>query len=107
MRTKESALESSLRVKIEALGHGVRCLKFVSPGCTGVPDRIVLIPGGETVFVEMKQAGQKEGARQVYVQDRLRDLGFTVFSTVDRPERIDEVVKHIRERMFLCGYGDF
>lgn len=41
------------------LCEGVRamsglCLKWVSPGCTGVPDRIVLLPGGRVYFVELK-----------------------------------------------------
>ena len=32
-------------------------LKFVSPGRIGVPDRIVLLPGGRCTFVEIKRSG--------------------------------------------------
>ncbi len=78
------------RFKSEVEKYGCRCLKFVSPGFTGVPDRIVLIPGGRICFVELKAPGKKERPRQRYVQDLLRKLGFTVFSSVDE-KRIHEV----------------
>ena len=32
--------------------------KFVSPGLNGVPDRLVLFPGGKIAFVELKAPGQ-------------------------------------------------
>lgn len=39
--------------------HGVLCWKWVSPGRDGVPDRIVVIPGGVVVFVELKTSSGK------------------------------------------------
>ena len=93
----ERDLERRLRDQLRRAG----CLplKFESPGYTGVPDRIVLIPGGRIVFVEMKAPGEKERPRQVYVQGLLRRLGFTVFSAVDSREKIDRVVEYCREVM--------
>ena len=35
--------------------HGGMCLKWVCPGWAGVPDRIVLLPGGKVIFVELKR----------------------------------------------------
>lgn len=35
--------------------HSGLCLKFVSPGNAGVPDRIVVWPDGRIVFVELKR----------------------------------------------------
>ena len=93
----ESYLENKFRKKVKALGHGVLCLKFVSPGFTGVPDRIILLPGARVVFVELKQRGEKERKRQSYVQGLLRKLGFPVFSAVDREEKIDAVVAYCEE----------
>lgn len=90
----ESSLESKFRKRIKALGHGVLCLKFVSPGFTGVPDRIILLPGAHVVFVELKQRGEKERKRQSYVQGLLLKLGFPVFSAVDREEKVDAVVAY-------------
>ena len=93
----ERDLERRLRDQLRRAG----CLplKFVSPGYTGVPDRIILIPGGQIVFVEMKAPGEKERPRQVYLQGLLRRMGFTVFSAVDSREKIDSVVEYCREAM--------
>jgi len=90
---KESTVEARLRKGIERAGG--RCLKFVSPGHTGVPDRIILMPGGRVYFAELKAPGEKERARQEYVQRQLRKLGFKVFSSVDSTEKIDEIMSRI------------
>ena len=62
----------------EVRNRGGRCLKWVSPGRRGVPDRICLFPGGVVVFVETKQPGKKikDGSLQAYWQLELRKLGF-------------------------------
>lgn len=93
----ESYYEDKLRKRVKALGHGARCLKFESPGFTGVPDRMILLPGGNLIFVEMKQPGKKERKRQEYVHGVLRGLGFEVFSTVDSMERIELVIDRCKE----------
>lgn len=90
---KESTIEARLRKGVERAGG--RCLKFVSPGHTGVPDRIILMPGGRVYFAETKAPGEKERPRQEYVQRKLRGLGFRVFSSVDCDERLGEVMKQI------------
>ena len=100
---RENYYENKLRRKIRALGCGAVCLKFVSPGYTGVPDRIILLPGGHVIFVELKQPGKVERERQRYVQSVLRRLGFDVFSAVDSDERIDEVVEKCRGEMRNAG----
>ena len=33
--------------------------KFVSPGNAGVPDRVVILQGGKSGFVELKRPGEK------------------------------------------------
>lgn len=50
-------LEKDIEQKIKAFvaSRGGRCLKFVSPSHVGVPDRIVLLPGGVVGFLEVKQ----------------------------------------------------
>ena len=55
MRIKESAVERRLVSGVKA--RGGLCWKFVSPGMSGVPDRIVLLPGARIVFVELKRPG--------------------------------------------------
>ena len=90
MGDKEKDIERYLKKKVEALG--CLCLKFESPGFTGVPDRIILLPSGEVVFVELKAPGKKERPRQEYVQEQIRRLGFIVMSAVDSREKADRVV---------------
>lgn len=95
MTMLEREIESKLREPIKALGG--LCLKFETPGYTGVPDRIILLPGGVIRFVETKQPGKKERARQRLVHGLLRELGFTVYSTVDSVEKIGAIIAECRE----------
>ena len=92
---RESTIESKFKKAVEATG--AKCLKFVSPGFTGVPDRIILLPGGTVFFVELKAPGKKERVRQEYVQGILRNMGFTVFSSVNTDEQILEITHKCRE----------
>ena len=87
---RETVIERKLRDRIRELGG--LCLKWESPSYTGVPDRLILLPRGNVLMVETKAPGKKERARQRYVQGLLRDLGFTVFSTVDSIEKVNDIV---------------
>lgn len=91
----EKDIESKLRNPIRKLGG--LCLKFETPGFTGVPDRILLLPGARAVFVETKKPGKKERRRQEYVQEQIRALGFTVYSTVDSAAKVNAIVEACRE----------
>lgn len=95
----ESSIERQLKRTVEGLEDKIMCLKFESPGMSGVPDRVILLPGGHTVFVELKQPGKHERARQEYVQQKIRDAGFAVFSGVDSPEKIKQVAEYCRYLM--------
>lgn len=54
---KESAIEARLVRMVK--DRGGLCYKFISPGNPGVPDRIVVAPGGRTIYVELKtEAGR-------------------------------------------------
>ena len=76
MGKPEGYVEDYLRD--EAKRRGALCLKFTSPGTTGVPDR-VLIGHGKTVFVEAKAPGQKPRPRQEVVFDAMRKRGAEVY----------------------------
>lgn len=75
---QEKELEKKLKNFIKA--EGGLCLKWVSPGFTGVPDRICLLPGGRVVFAELKRPGIKDGLspRQKRVISQLKALGCSV-----------------------------
>ena len=49
---KESQIERRLVEGVKRLGG--MCLKFVSPGTLGVPDRIIITAKGRVIFVELK-----------------------------------------------------
>lgn len=85
MTILEKELEKKLVRAVEA--RGGKCLKWTSPGMTGLPDRIVLLPGGRLCFVEMKRPqGGRVGALQHYWAQKLKELGFRhawVYTEVD------------------------
>ena len=74
---------------------GGMALKFVSHGCDGVPDRLVLLPGGKVGFVEVKAPRKKPRPLQVRRISQIRGLGFPVF-VVDGMEQIEEVLQKIK-----------
>ena len=88
----ERSIEKMLKKKVEQAIPGAKCMKFISPGYTGVPDRVILLPYGVTVFVELKRPGAVPRIRQKYVQEQLRKLGFPVIGCVDSPEAVKQAV---------------
>ncbi len=86
---REKNIEGYLRDKVKAAGG--MAYKFVSPGNAGVPDRIVLLPGGKVVFVELKAPGKKSTPLQEAQQRRIRALGFMVM-VVDTRQGVDELL---------------
>ena len=84
MREKE--IEERLRKVVKKSG-GI-ALKFMSPGFSGVPDRLVLIPGGQAIFVELKAPGKKARPLQMARHEMLRGLGFPVY-VIDSMEGIE------------------
>lgn len=89
----ERVIESRLRQ--EAKKRGGMALKFVSPGMNGVPDRIVLLPGGKMAFVELKAPGKVPRALQQKRIGQLRKLGFLVY-VLDGTERIGGILDEIQ-----------
>lgn len=73
----EKVLEKRLIKKIEQLGGW--CLKLWSISFTGLPDRMILLPGARIYFVEVKRIGQEPNLRQKWVHGKLRAFGFKVY----------------------------
>lgn len=82
MREKE--VEAAL-VKAAKKRNGV-ALKFVSPGLSGVPDRLVLLPDGKIGFIELKAPGKKMRLLQEKRKSQLERLGFLVFCLNNKEE---------------------
>ena len=70
---REGEIERRLSTGVRALGGTT--YKFVSPGNSGVPDRIVIFPGGLVEFVEVKAEGGRLRYAQMMQLTKLKDLG--------------------------------
>lgn len=90
----EKEIEEQLKIKVRRAGG--TALKFVSPGNSGVPDRVVILPGGKIGFVELKASGKKLRPDQRRQQERLKELGCCV-AVVDNAETIDAIIRKIKE----------
>ena len=75
----EKEIERKLKILVEGKLGGL-CLKWVCPGWSGVPDRILLLPGGRIQFAELKRPkGSKTSSLQLWWKRKLEELGFTVW----------------------------
>lgn len=90
----EKILEKKLREKIK--NRDGMALKFVPTFYKGAPDRIVLLPGGKTVWVELKTTGQKLRPIQEVRKKELENLGYKVF-VVDSQETLDDFLRKVDE----------
>ncbi len=91
MREKEIEQKFTLMAR----RTGGLALKFVSPGMSGMPGRLVLLPGGRMAFVEVKAPGRAPRPLQEARHRTLRRLGLAVF-VLDRPEQIGGILDEIR-----------
>ena len=89
---REKVIEQKLVKAVKAAG-GI-APKLVSPGFDGMPDRMVLMPGGRTGFVEVKAPGEKPRPLQTSRYRLLRRLGFHVY-VLDNAEQIETILREI------------
>jgi len=89
---RESTIEARLVRMVRAKGG--LCYKFVSPGNPGVPDRIVITPGGRTIYVELKTPVGRLARIQKWQQEELRKRQAEV-RTLWSVEQVNEFVKEV------------
>ena len=89
---REKTIEAILVQLVRSKGG--LALKFSRPGCDGVPDRLVLLPGGKIAFIELKAPGKTLRPLQVRRKRQLEALGFSVYC-IDRPEQIETVLQEM------------
>lgn len=88
----EKDIEEWLNKKIKDLGGLSR--KFVSPGNSGVPDRIYILPGGRVYFVELKTEIGRFSNLQKWQMAELQRLGCKV-RKVKGMKQAKELIKEL------------
>ena len=103
----EKSIENILRKAVEDEG-GV-CLKWTCPGHRGVPDRMILFPGGIIAFVELKRPGAKvkAGGLQEWWRQRLVEFGFPCYE-ISTVKQIQQLVFQLSTESFALttSYAD-
>ena len=89
----EKVLEKYLVSEVKSLGGWA--VKLLSGLVTGLPDRLILLPGGVVAFVEVKTTGKKATPRQLIVHKKLMQLGFRV-EVLDSKEGINNFISIYR-----------
>lgn len=77
----------------EVRGRGGLCIKMLS--ATGLPDRLVLLPGGRLAFIELKTPVGKLSKIQKWWLAKLTSLGFMAVCLSDRGA-IRELLNHLQ-----------
>ena len=88
----ESKIEKRLKREVEKISG--LCLKFTSPGMSGVPDRLVLLPKGRIYFVELKAQRKTLRPLQIKRKEQLENLGFKVY-VIDSYKKIDRFIQEV------------
>lgn len=90
---REKQIEQKLVQAVRKSGG--MCLKFVSPNFDGMPDRLILLPGGKIAFAELKAPGKKPRQLQLARHRLLNQLGFKVY-VLDSAEQIGAILDEIQ-----------
>lgn len=99
MEKTEKSIESEktleARLVSEVTKMGGMALKYTSQYHRGIPDRIVLMPGGTCVFAEIKSTGKKPTLLQRHAMEKLRSLGFQCY-VVDSDEALGRFLTGVK-----------
>ena len=93
VRYTEKQIEQKLTLMAKSRG-GI-APKFVSSSFAGMPDRLILLPGGLMAFAELKAPGMKPRPLQVARHEMLRRLGFRVY-VIDGIEQIGGMLDELQ-----------
>ena len=101
-KTSEKAIEAYLRRRVEAEG-GI-CLKYSNPNQVGYPDRAVLLPGGVTLWVELKSTGEKPSKLQRERFREMESIGHSV-AVLDSKEAVDGFMDVVIAAVLEADFG--
>lgn len=92
---KESAVEARLVRMVRE--RGGLCYKFLSPGNAGVPDRLIILPGGRIIFVELKTETGRLSNIQRWQISQLEKRGVPV-RVLKGPDQVRAFVEEVLPR---------
>ena len=93
---RERDVESYLTKKLDSIG--LSCLKFIPDDRTGMPDRVILLPGGRVLWCELKTKGGSLSEIQKYRHLELSKSGHEVVTVWDIPQA-DALVERLRDEV--------
>ena len=96
---REKVIEQKLVQAVKKAGG--LAVKLTSPGLSGMPDRLVILPAGCVAFVEVKAPGLKPRPLQIRRHEMLRRLGCKVY-VLDEATQISDLVA----KMMKGGEGE-
>lgn len=95
MNNSEKYLERKLVERVKAIGG--MCVKIHNPYYRGLPDRLIILPDGGIVWVELKTLGKKPTKLQELAHEELRKRKQVVY-VIDSEAKLNEFSR-------LIGYG--
>lgn len=96
---EEARVEEALRLAVEAVGG--LCIKLPAILYRGIPDRLLVLPGGRVIFVELKDQKGKTNTRtrvhQEWFRDRLFSLEVPWYKIKGKSELEDFIKSYLRD----------
>lgn len=86
-RSSEKWLERTAAEWVNTCGGF--CVKLIASTVTGLPDRLILWPGGVAEFVEFKSSGKRPGPMQRIIRTRIEYLGFR-YTVIDDEQTLKQ-----------------
>lgn len=91
----ETSIERRLKAGVEALGG--RCIKLLTSAESGLPDRLVLLPGRRAEFVELKDRHGRLRPAQQRLRNVLAGMGWQMH-VLNTNQRVDEWLENINQQ---------
>lgn len=76
--------------------NGLLCLKYSNPNQSGYPDRLLVLPSGRVIWVELKSKGRKPTKLQQLRHERLACMDHRVY-VIDSKSDIDKLINGIEK----------
>lgn len=95
MRKLESTHEKALVTAIK--GVGGLCIKLPASLYAGIPDRLVILPGGRIYFVEMKRENETPRKLQINYMKKLRSLGCNTLILEGGTQTLEWIETHVKK----------